>query len=137
MEKDLLTNKVIKCVRLLEHKTGKKRSQENILSILYQYENISQKELQNILEIESGSLSEILSKLEKNGFIIKYKDDQDKRKFIIQLTDQGNNKILHKKSNDEDMFDMLTIQEKEEFLFLLDKILVAWKQRHEKYHSKK
>ena len=47
------------------HKTGKKRGQENILEILFQYESMSQKQLQEVLGIEAGSLSEILSKLEE------------------------------------------------------------------------
>ena len=60
-----LTSQLIKCGQILMHKTGKKRGQENILEILFQYESMSQKQLQEVLGIEAGSLSEILSKLEE------------------------------------------------------------------------
>ena len=84
-----LTSQLIKCGQILMHKTGKKRGQENILEILFQYESMSQKQLQEVLGIEAGSLSEILSKLEQRQFIERYKDINDKRKSIIHLTSLG------------------------------------------------
>ena len=53
------------------------------------------------------------------------KDINDKRKSIIHLTSLGKEKIKHKKSNDEDMFDML------------NKVLKEWYRRHMKYHKTK
>ncbi len=132
-----LTSKLIKCGHILTHKTGKKRGQENILDILLQYESISQKQLQEILGIEAGSMSEILSKLEQKQLIQRYKDINDKRKSIICLTALGKEKIKHKKSNDEDMFDMLTIKEKQQFNETLDKILKEWHIRHMKCQQNK
>lgn len=130
-----LTSQLIKCGQILMHKTGKKRGQENILEILFQYESMSQKQLQEVLGIEAGSLSEILSKLEQRQFIERYKDINDKRKSIIHLTSLGKEKIKHKKSNDEDMFDMLTSIEQQQLNDMLNKVLKEWYRRHMKYHK--
>lgn len=131
-----LTGKLMKCGHILMHKTGKKRGQENILEILSQHDQISQKQLQEMLAIEAGSLSEILSKLEQRNLIQRSKDQNDKRKSIIALTQMGYDKIKNKKSNDEDLFDMLTIQEKQQLDLMLDKILEEWHKRHMNMHKK-
>ena len=81
-----LTNKLIKCGHILTHKTGKKRSQENILEILLKHKEISQRELQEILDIEAGSMSEIIAKLEQREYIKRYKDERDKRRYIISVS---------------------------------------------------
>lgn len=136
MDKNDLTSKLMKCGHILMHKTGKKRGQENILDILSQYDSISQKKLQEILAIEAGSLSEILSKLEQRDLITRYKDNQDKRKSIISLTQKGIDKAQHKKSNDEDLFDMLDEKERKQLDETLDKVLDEWYKRHMKHHKK-
>lgn len=136
MQANDLTSKLMKCGQILMHKTGKKRGQENILDILSQYDSISQKKLQEILAIEAGSISEILSKLEQRDLIKRYKDEQDKRKSIISLTQKGIDKVQHKKSNDEDLFDMLDEQERQQFNDTLDKVLDEWYKRHMKHHRK-
>lgn len=132
-----LTSKLMKCGQILMHKTGKKRGQENILDILSQQDSISQKQLQDMLGIEAGSMSEILSKLEQRQFIQRYKDANDKRKSIICLTTLGREKREHKRSNDEDMFDMLTPTEQKQFNDMLDKILKEWHVRHMKCNHKR
>ena len=136
MQAQDLTSKLMKCGHILMHKTGKKRGQENILDILSQHHSISQKKLQEILGVEAGSLSEILSKLEQRDLIKRYKDEKDKRKSIISLTQKGINKVHHKKSNDEDLFDMLDEKERKQLAATLDKILDEWHQRHMKYQKK-
>lgn len=135
-EEDDLTSKMIKCSQLLTHKTGKKHGQERILKILDHHTSLSQKELQEKLHIEAGSLSEILSKLERNGMIEKKRDEQDRRKMIITLTSKGQHVIEHRKNNDQDLFDMLDETESKQLNDLLDKILQSWYQRHLRYHSR-
>ena len=135
MHKNDLTSKLMKCGHILMHKTGKNRGQEKILDILSKKTSISQKELQDILGIEAGSLSEILSKLENNGLIFKQRDEKDKRKLIIQLTDKGTHITKYKKNNDEDMFDMLNETEIQQLNDILDRILSTWDKHHMKYYK--
>ncbi|MCD7949204.1 MAG: MarR family transcriptional regulator [Erysipelotrichaceae bacterium] len=129
MDKFDLTGLLINCAQVLNHKMGKKQGQGRILEILNERETISQKELQDILNIKAGSISEILAKLEKSGKIIRYKDENDKRKSIIQITDKGRNTIVRYKDTNEDIFFMLDDHEKEELSQLLNKILTSWKER--------
>lgn len=130
-----LTSKMIKCGQILMHKTGKKRGQENILEILSQYNELSQTELRKKLNIEAGSLSEILAKLEKRKMIERYTDAHDKRKLVVSITEQGKNKIENRKTNDEDIFDMLSQEEKDNLNRTLDFILEEWQKRHCRYHQ--
>ncbi|MCD7839429.1 MAG: MarR family transcriptional regulator [Erysipelotrichaceae bacterium] len=129
MDKLDLAGLLIKCSQVLNHKMGKKQGQGRILEILNERDTISQKELQDILNIKAGSISEILSKLEKSGKIIRYKDNNDKRKSVIQITDKGRNTITHYQNNNEDIFFMLDDNEKEQLSYLLNKILISWKER--------
>ncbi|MCD7894441.1 MAG: MarR family transcriptional regulator [Erysipelotrichaceae bacterium] len=129
MDKLDLAGLLIKCSQVLNHKMGKKQGQGRILEILNERGTISQKELQDILNIKAGSISEILSKLEKSEKIIRYKDDNDKRKSVIQITDKGRNTITHYKNNNEDIFFMLDDNEKQQLSYLLNKILTSWKER--------
>ncbi|MCD7809905.1 MAG: MarR family transcriptional regulator [Erysipelotrichaceae bacterium] len=129
MDKLDLVGLLIKCSQVLNHKMGKKQGQGRILEILNERDTISQKELQDILNIKAGSISEILSKLQKSGKIIRYKDDNDKRKSVIQITDKGRNTITHYQNNNEDIFFMLDDNEKEQLSYLLNKILISWKER--------
>lgn len=55
---------------------------------------ITQKELQDILEISSGALSEILQKMEDSGLIFRTKCAEDKRQVNISLTQQGRETAL-------------------------------------------
>ncbi len=129
MDKLDLAGLFIKCSQILNHKMGKKQGQGRILEILSERDTISQKELQDILNIKAGSISEILAKLEKSGKIIRYKDDNDKRKSVIQITDKGRNTITRYKDNNEDIFFMLDDNEKEQLSLLLNKMLTSWKER--------
>ena len=130
-----LTSKMIKCGQILTHKTGKKRGQENILEILSIHNELSQTELRKMLNIEAGSLSEILAKLEKRHMIKRYHDIHDKRRLVVSITEQGMDKIKNRKTNDEDIFDMLTLEQKEYLNQTLDYILEEWQKRHFRYHQ--
>ena len=46
-------------------------------------------ELQDILEIQSGSLSEMIIRMEEDGLIEKVKSETDGRHFILKLTLEG------------------------------------------------
>ena len=75
--------------RLLSYCLGKRRGQGRILRILCQQEQMSQKELQEILHIQPGSMSEIAAKLESKGLIARGRDEADKRKILLSITDEG------------------------------------------------
>jgi len=82
------------CGRFLYYQIGGKAGQQRILMRLNNHGAITQKELQDILEISSGALSEILQKMEDSGLILRTKCAEDKRQVNISLTQQGRETAL-------------------------------------------
>lgn len=65
------------------------RGQGRVLSILKMKPEITQKELLFLLNMSKQSLAELLSKLEKNGFILRQPSPTDRRVSLITLTEKG------------------------------------------------
>ena len=59
---------------------------------LYRQDGISQEELTEKLNIDKGTTARSIKKLEKEGFIIRLKDEHDKRAYKIYLTDKSKEK---------------------------------------------
>jgi DNA-binding MarR family transcriptional regulator len=64
-------------------------AQERVLAIVRQRGGMSQRELLELLDVRSASLSEVLAKLERNGLIARRRDDADRRGFTVAVTDKG------------------------------------------------
>ena len=77
------------CGRFLHYKMGEKAGRRRIFTILSKAKELPQRELQDILGICSGSLSEILAKMEADGFLEKAKSKTDGRQLNLRLTDAG------------------------------------------------
>lgn len=54
-----------------------------------QKNDITQKELTEILYLTKSGITKALNKLQKEGFVIKEKSVNDNRKFILKLTEKG------------------------------------------------
>ena len=114
------------CMHLLRHGEAKGTGQGRILTILSQTDEISQRELQEHLGIQPGSLSEILGKLESRGQIHRSRDEQDKRKATLRITDAGRQALeAVSQSEQKDPFAVLSAEEQETLRLLLNKILEA------------
>lgn len=62
-----------------------------VMMVLWEKYPISSKELGERLFLDCGTLTPLLRKLESKGFIKKYKDSNDKRNLIVELTPKGKN----------------------------------------------
>lgn len=137
---EILQMMLHKCGRMLSHHSGGKQSQKRILSILNKRGNMTQRELQEILEIQSGSLSEILGKIEQDNLIIRQQNQDDKRNIDLILTDEGNviaqQNQEEKRNKTKRLFSCLEEEEKQQLIHSLHKVLHAWKQTHgdDKHH---
>ncbi len=60
-----------------------------LMSILSQNSNVTSRELAELLDIRPSSLSEILSRLEKDELITRTADENDKRVSRVALTEKG------------------------------------------------
>lgn len=58
-------------------------AQGHVLSIIKKHGPVKQKDLLTMLDVRSSSLSEVLAKLESNDLIVRQRDEDDKRGFII------------------------------------------------------
>lgn len=102
------------------------RGQALILSILAGRDALSQRELQQMLGIQPGSLSELLSKLEAKGLLTREKAE-DRRGNLLRITDAGRAAIPTADSgNEEDPFAPLTAEQQDRLADMLRTLLTAW-----------
>lgn len=73
-----------------------KRNYENItprdvtyLMNIFYHQNCSQKELSKLLYVSESNVTQIIKRLEKNGFIVRIPDEKNKSRKIINLTNEG------------------------------------------------
>ncbi len=62
-----------------------------LLCVIENNEKITQREIANILSLETPTVTRILDILQKNGFIDRIPHPEDRRCFIIKLTEKGKN----------------------------------------------
>ncbi len=99
------------------------RGQAKILSILLEQPSISQKDLILQLDMRPQSASELIKKLEKKGFIQREKLATDKRVSLIHLTELGEKEARKGGEFYPIALSALTIEEKQQFGVILDKLI--------------
>lgn len=125
---------LIRCARHLNHGKGRRPAQERILYLLRKHQTMTPKELQEQMETAQGSMSEILSKLEAQGFIVKQKNPDDARSIILSLSEKGkktaeeNHRLW--RENEEKLLDALNDEEKETLKEICMKLLQSWEDNH-------
>ncbi len=115
------------CMHSIRHGDGRSMGQGRILHILDETGELSQRELQERLGVQPGSLSEILGKLESKGQIRRSRDEQDKRKATLYITEEGRRALAAAGMQPEqkDPFAALSAEEQETLRTLLNKVLDA------------
>ena len=112
-----------------------KASQKRILIILNEVKSITQRDLTEWLGVQPGSASEVLSKLENAGLIMRTASEADRRTTNITLTKQGKDLALEaakqRSERHAEMFSVLSENEKETLLSLLEKINEDWGSRYQ------
>jgi len=101
------------------------RGQGRVLGILKMQPEISQKELGYLLDMRAQSLSELLAKLEKAGFITRSVSKDDQRVMNIKLTKKGlaAANSSQEKSEEDDFFSFLNAEETKTLNSILDKLI--------------
>lgn len=111
-----------------------KGSQKRILIILNESETITQRDLTERLGIQPGSASEILSKLESAGLIVRTQNEEDRRTTDVCLTDHGRElaaeALAQRQKRHKEMFSCLSEGERQELLSLLEKVWMDWRTRY-------
>lgn len=60
-----------------------------VLVSLYQYKNLSVKELGELLSLDSGTLTPLLKRLENEGLVVRKRSKEDERVVNVYLTEAG------------------------------------------------
>ena len=68
-------------------------SQFGVLEALYHLGPLSQKQIGQKILRSRGNITMIIDNLEKRGLVMRKRDKEDRRVFIIHLTDEGNKLI--------------------------------------------
>ena len=127
-QEHILAVRLKTCGRFLYYQIGGKAGQQRILSQLLVRGHMTQKELQDLLEISSGAMSEILQKMEDAGLIARTKNAEDKRQVDLSLTDDGRLRAQvvreHFLRTQDRMFECLSTAQKDQLEEILG-ILVA------------
>lgn len=110
-----------------------KASQKRILIILHESGTLTQRELTERMGIRPGSASEILSKLESAGLIVRSANETDRRNVDVRLTDEGARQALdavgQRQRRHQEMFSCLSEEEQQTLLSLLEKVHKDWEGR--------
>ena len=118
------------CGHFLHFNMGGKAGRKRVLATLLREGEISQRTLQDLLDIQSGSLSEILAKLEADGLLEKVKCGSDRRGYILRLTESGQAlakqvTACHEARVDK-LLGCLSDDEQLALLSMLDKLTLHW-----------
>ena len=103
-------------------------SREHLLVIIGDHpEGIWQKEIAEEAGINASSTSEVITKLEEDGFLTRETDENDKRATLLKLTEAGKARADEIRAEREsalaELFSKLTEEEKQTLSDLLDKLL--------------
>ena len=120
-----------RCGHYYTHRIGgSHRGQNSVLAWLAEHPDVTQKELGEELGITPASLSEVLMKLERKGYIDRFKDETDRRFIRVQLTDDGVAALDTLEEKGGDPFVALSDEEQETLKTLLSKLLSDWETRY-------
>lgn len=127
---------LFQCAHILHHRRGRKQhGQGKILQILSSKGSITQRDLLDAAGTRSASLSELLGKMEANGYITREQNADDKRNVDISITASGREaaEALQKEREETagKLFESLNEEENEQLNGILSKLLNAWKQDDE------
>ena len=104
-----------------------------ILCALYEGGGVrTQRELGELFSIKPSSLSEILTKMEALGYVVRTRDQGDSRKLIVKLTETGaaeaEAEMARRDRFREWCLSCLNVDEQERLRGLLGRVLDHWKE---------
>ena len=111
-----LEGRLTECFRSLGHRmrfmSGGRAGQGRLLHLLERESPITQRRLMDQVGVRAGSLSEVLGKMEANGWIERAPSPEDRRSVEITLTPAGRAAAQSRPEEEGGRFDCLTEEEK-------------------------
>lgn len=102
------------------------RGQGRVLTLLRLQPEITQKDLGYLLDMRTQSLGELLSKLEKVGYITKEPSEIDRRSMVVKLTPEGAKAAENLVDSEDEwsvVFGNFTEEESDQLITLLNKLI--------------
>lgn len=121
LQDDSLRSLLIRSAQSMHHPRAG-ATQELVLQILSQHDELDAHALRGELEIQPGSLSELIGKLEQKGLVERRRSDDDRRRVTLRLTDAGREALVPAEAQ-ADPFSPLTEEEQSTLRALLTKLL--------------
>ena len=95
---------------------------------------MTQKELQDAMQIRQGSMSEIMQKLESHGLIEKSRNPEDARSVMLSLSEEGRHTAdenhVRWQEREDHLLDGLNSEEQKILARLCAKLLASWEAEH-------
>ena len=83
------SNLLVKVYRPLLEPLGLTYSQYLVMLVLWERDSVSVGDLGHCLYLDSGTLTPLLKRMEKSGFINRQRDSNDERRVLVTLTTKG------------------------------------------------
>lgn len=100
-----------------------------LIHIAYQRPDAILKEIREYLRVPQTTLSSVISRLEKAGFLKRVINHRDMRSFSLEITEKGKEVLEEHKRNDyeqaKSILLLLDENERDEFIRLMNKIAVG------------
>lgn len=127
-QKDDLSSLLKACGHFLHHRSGRGDTQMQILRLLNQGGEMQQQDIQDMLRVRPGSISEVITKLENKGLVERKKDEEDQRRIVLAITDEGKKTCAESTEEENaELFTVLDDQQQEELKKTLKILLEKWK----------
>ncbi|WP_086665842.1 MarR family winged helix-turn-helix transcriptional regulator [Lentzea kentuckyensis] len=96
-----------------------------VLAFLAEQEAVAQKRISDAVRMDPSDLVSVLDDLERRGFAQRRRDDRDRRRFTVAITDAGRQALRDRldaaRAQEEELLAPLTTQERVELTTLLRK----------------
>lgn len=124
------------CGHFLHHRGGGKHGQARILRMLREKGQLTQRELQEMVRIRPGSMSELVGKLEGTGLVLRERSEKDRRQVLLRISEEGEAALArHERENrrqEAQLFEALSPEEQRQLSSLLEKLLAHWRAQYDR-----
>ncbi|BCP59413.1 MarR family transcriptional regulator [Streptococcus suis] len=111
---------------LFEKQLGISLTRYSILQTLLKDAPLHQLALQERLQIDRAAVTRHLKLLEESGYIIRKRNPDNQREVLVWPTEQAREALIaHHQAIKTSMNQILTVEESEQFLATLDKLLIG------------
>ena len=106
---------------------GLYHGQATLLRLAAQRDGAIQRDLAADLDVRPSSMTEMLTRLERNGMVARRQDKNDQRVTRIFITEEGKKLVeqMNAAADMDDIFDVLSKKEKQQLLAMLEKLCVS------------